>query len=806
MPKRLIILLLLILSFQSVFSQQLDSLLAIQQKADPQEKIYIHFDKGYYNPGETIWFKAYLFSGIYPTEVSKTFYTELLDETGKILYQKTAPISFASAVGSFDIDSNFSKPVIYFRSYTLSMLNSDTNFIYTKAIRILSTKESVTKLKSSVTKTRLSFLPEGGDMVAGLPSTVAFISTNDEELPIKIIGQVLDNQRKKVAELKTLHDGMGKFVLTPEAGKTYTATWQDELGKSYSTALPIASSQGVILKINDEEANKRFTLYRTDQAPEEMKQLHVIAYMNQEIAFRADVNLANKLTATGIFPTNTLPSGILRVTVFDNNFKAVLERITFVDNDDYEFDGDVYMVQKDLKKRGLNKVEILISDTIPSNISLSITDADLQEFNPLEDNIVSHLLLTGELRGKIVNPYYYFFINNDSTSFYLDLVMLTHGWRRYNWDNVFAGKTVPLQWKENNYLALNGQISGLPPNSIGPDLQLSGILRTSDSANNFIVLPVDRKGKVFSDGLIFYDKAKLFFNFNTQKLIFDKSMLVLDNGLRKNNTKAWLDSNLKKSLPQLNAAVVTSNNQVNKKALQMRQQVKSITLENVTVQAKTKTSKEKMDEKYTSGLFSGDAYSFDLLNDPFASSASDIFQYLQGKVAGLQISTGGNGPSLSWRGGTPALYLNEMQADASLLSATPVSDIAYIKIFRPGESIVSGGGGGVIAIYTRKGGDVKPDPNTKGLNYVQVMGYSAVKEFYSPNYATVAEKDVEDVRTTLYWNPSIYLDKTKRRIRFQFYNNDITKRFRLVMEGINAAGKLIHVTKEVISASNEPLK
>jgi hypothetical protein len=118
-------------------------------------------------------------------------------------------------------------------------------------------------------------------------------------------------------------------------------------------------------------------------------------------------------------------------------------------------------------------------------------------------------------------------------------------------------------------------------------------------------------------------------------------------------------------------------------------------------------------------------------------------------------------------------------------------------VFRPGESVVTGSGGGVIAIYTRKGGDAAPNPTAKGLNAVQMTGYSPVKEFYSPDYATPSERDVvDDVRSTLYWNPSIYIDKTRRRLRLQFYNNDVTKRFRLIMEGINTDGKLIHVEKE----------
>src|SRR5215207_6786872 len=123
MFKRFYFSLLLLITCSSAFSQAIDSLLALQRKADPQEKIYVQFDKNYYNPGETIWFKAYLFTGIDPSETSKNFYAELLDEQGNLLSQKTAPIVFSGANGSFDIDSTFAKPAVYFRAYTISMLN-----------------------------------------------------------------------------------------------------------------------------------------------------------------------------------------------------------------------------------------------------------------------------------------------------------------------------------------------------------------------------------------------------------------------------------------------------------------------------------------------------------------------------------------------------------------------------------------------------------------------------------------------------------------------------------------------------------
>ncbi|MBO9659707.1 MAG: hypothetical protein J7527_12875, partial [Chitinophagaceae bacterium] len=216
------------------------------------------------------------------------------------------------------------------------------------------------------------------------------------------------------------------------------------------------------------------------------------------------------------------------------------------------------------------------------------------------------------------------------------------------------------------------------------------------------------------------------------------------------------------------------------------------TLENVIVKSKTKSPVQVLDEKYASGLFSGgDGYQFDLVNDPFAKSAIDIFTYLQGKVAGLQISGQGANTVLTWRQGNPALYLDEMNSDVQMVSSISVQDVAYIKVFRPPFMGGFNGGNGAIAIYTRRGNDVRNEPG-KGLANNKVEGYTLIKEFYSPNYASFSqENEQRDVRSTLYWNPNIEMT-SRKPIVLTFYNNDVTKAFRVIIQGMTRDGKLAY--------------
>lgn len=117
---------------------------------------------------------------------------------------------------------------------------------------------------------------------------------------------------------------------------------------------------------------------------------------------------------------------------------------------------------------------------------------------------------------------------------------------------------------------------------------------------------------------------------------------------------------------------------------------------------------KELDELYTSGLFKGTLNSYYMVptDDPSAMGALTVFHYLQGRIPGLMITTNWPylTPTVRWRMGTPAYFLNEMRVDASVLSTMNINDVGLIKIFRPPFiGAVGGGGSGAIAVYTLKG-------------------------------------------------------------------------------------------------------
>jgi hypothetical protein len=785
-----------------VNAQKLDSMLNIYANNYPQEKIHVQMDKKIYHVGETLWFKAYIFSGADPSLLSRNFYAELSDPSGAILQRKIYPISESSTAGSFDLPKKIDSRHLHFRAYTTWMSNFDTAFYFEKDIHIFGKDDSAGIVTLVPREAKIQFFPEGGDLVAGVENMVALKANDQFGLPVSVKGVIQDHTGKELLMFESVHDGMGRFLLTPDAGDSLVAVWKDEGGVEHRTGLPAARPTGVVLRAIAGNQKILFSVARSTDGGAELKRLTIIGHMHQHLVYKARINLDENFMSGGTIPTNQLPSGVLVLTVFNGDMIPVAERVIFVNNHEYLFTPEIAVQIKGVSKRGKNSLVIDVPDTLRSNLSLAVTDATVDGEFPNDDNIVSRLLLTGEVRGYVHNPYFYFAKQADSLTNLLDLVMMTHGWRRIKWDALSRGQLPVIKNPEQDFLSMKVDVLGVDPYKIPSGESLNVILRKKDSSTQMLSVPHISGSRFGLTGLVFFDTARAFYMFNVNKGLADQAAVTFNTGLLKGSRQAQPLRTAFEGWTAEDSAYLRRNRFISQEIVRVKpvddQKVK--TLAAATVVGKEKTATQKLEERYASGMFAGgDSYTYNLVDDPLASAMTDIFQYLQGKVAGLQITLGngpGGAPSLSWRGGSPQLYLNEMQVDASQLQSTPVTDIAMVKVFRPGSGIgIGGGAGGTIAVYTKKGGDNNTtDPSFKGLPRALLIGYSAPKEFYSPNYLeNSANNEAEDLRTTLYWKPYVLTDKDSRRVNIDFFNNDISKKLRIVLEGFNEDGKLTHI-------------
>lgn len=779
-------------------AQKVDSMMNVYAEQFPQQKVYVQFDKGLYLPGETIYFKAYLFESFQPATTSKNFFAELVDADGNIIQRKVYPIVEASAAGSFDIPDKTIASQYVFRGYTTWMLNFDSAFIFQKKIGIAGKSTSAKATPAQpLSANNLHFFPEGGDLVNTLQSVVAFKANDSEGLPVFVKGNILNNKGNVVTSFTAAHDGMGKFSLTPQPGENYTAQWEDKNGNKYTTALPVAKESGYSLEVSAVGKKRVFTLRHTENLPDNMKTVIVLAHLGQQMVYRARVPMQNTLVQSGTLPVDKLPSGVLQVTLFSEDWQPIAERVLLVNNDNYTFNAKINTLKADLNVRAKNEFEVEVADTVLSNLSLSVTDAAIIGKSD-ENNIISGMLLTGDIKGYVHNPAYYFSNNSDSVRSHLDLVMLTHGWRRFNWQNVVQYQVPKLKFPNDPYPSLQAKVYGINPASpMRSDELLTVIMVGKDSSKQIVMMPKTGKDVFSVENAIFYDTLQLFYQFQRDKRLNSNATVQFDNGLYKGAKKIVFNEDTRPPLFLPDTAALVKLQNLNDRygnAWRLGN-----VLQPVIVKTRVRSKAAELDEKYTSGLFRGqDAISFDFTDDPAAASM-DIFTYLQGRVPGLQINRTGGDVSLTWRNSATSLFLDEMPVEASTLSGMTSADIAYVKVFRPPFFGAFGGGaGGAVAVYTRKGGDVKPVPGV-GLSRGRVVGYSYSKEFYSPDYSTRenSQEVVSDYRSTLYWKPMIFTDATRKKVKIEFYNNDITKSFRIIMEGVNELGKLVRVEKIV---------
>lgn len=792
MLKRVFVLVAVLSSLIS-FSQNIEKNLQNWSLINPIEKVYVHTDRESYTSGQTIWLKAYFLSEYVPSSKSTALYLELLNTSGQIVVRKVFPAFMSESYGQLDLPEDLVSGTYLLRAYSPIMLNQP-GFYYTRKLNIFGSAPKQPSKKAPASALNISFFPEGGNLMERLMNNVAFKAVDEDGLPVNLSIELRNQKEEVITTATAIHDGMGRFALVPQPGELYYAVITHN-GETKKFALPAATTRGVALSVRDAPKGKAFRIEQL-QENETFKAAYMIGQMQNSQVFQVNVP-SGKNQFGGTIETSQLLSGILQITVFNKDNMPLAERLVFIDNKEYILPATLAVDTLNTDERKRNHYSIMLKDTVIGKFSISITDADYETAEMRSQNIYSYFLLNSDLKGYIHNPAWYFG-NDQKASSALDLVMATNGWTRFKWEDAINNTLPNPNYKDMGLISLKGRVNIEGTKKILANKDLVYFIAPSDTSRRKFGMPhffkTDSAGRFAIDSQVFFDRNNvLFSDINGKKSKFIKVKLDQDSLYRPFSVPAF-DIPHKDSMNEASVAKMTD-------AYNDYLKAEGVMLGNVTVRTRVKSKTEQLEETYTSGLFSGGINSrvLDLTNE--VAGSMNIFDYLQGRMAGLSVSRNNEGSyTLSYRGGgmggnNVALFLDEVPTDPTFIESIPVNQIAFVKLM--GNFVGTSGGGAALAIYMKKGADLSAVTES-ATDIIAYNGYAVMKEFYSPNYDVRKPEDAKaDNRLTLLWTPIQYVADVNGKIPVIFYNNDRTKKFKIVAEGVTNDGRFLMMEKIV---------
>ncbi len=285
---------------------------------------------------------------------------------------------------------------------------------------------------------KLQLLPEGGDLVAGLPGRVAVRATNEFGEPADVAGDVLDGRGRKLTTFRTLHDGLGLFELTPAAGQTYQVKLtQPEAAAATPFAVPDALPGGYALRVERPLKTDAEVAIQVQATVAETGLL--VAVQGGRVVWEQGVKLGRRAAQVAM-PTKGLRAGVVQVTLFDAKKVARAERLVFVnqqkqlrltikpDKERYATREKIRLTVQAVDERGL---------PAQGAVALSVVDDQNLAFaDDKQHHLLTWMLAEADLREPLKEPHYYFDPAEKDAPAALDLVLLTHGWRRFRWEQV----------------------------------------------------------------------------------------------------------------------------------------------------------------------------------------------------------------------------------------------------------------------------------------------------------------------------------------------------------------------------------
>ena len=489
-----------------------------QTDTEVQDFVYLLPSKEIAETGEDLWFKAYLINSqtLAPSDRSHTLYLQLRAASDSVVWSEKYPLVSGRANGHIYIGLKWPQGEYFMEGYTMSSFSSDcTKAIRPRRIRVVdrvTQMDSISKkeIKNDAdqklsSKHRFDLYPEGGHLIYGINSVVAFKATYGNGLPEDVSGKVIEDG-KKIGSIKTLHDGMGRFSLTPKSGKEYKVVLDD----GRTILFPTIEREGMSLRVSKNNAKGLSLLVSSSEdAPQTFS---ITAKQNGIVCSTARGTVKGQQVVK--IPIAYLGfQGIVEITLFDAAERPVAERLVYV-NPQKQLTIAATTSQKQYNRRDMGKVRLQVTDTsgnpIKAELAVSIFDKAYL-YLPGHENILSHCFLSEQIRGNIFNPTYYFDNENDDRLAALDLLMMTQGWRNYVWDKELRSREHLLTDGVDGTLTTQREVSLKTQvlNVYAPQVDKSLVILT-DTTGRFTITPqmMDRiPGNIYLNDLL-TDKYK----------------------------------------------------------------------------------------------------------------------------------------------------------------------------------------------------------------------------------------------------------------------------------------------------------
>lgn len=761
----------------------------------PQEKIFVHFDKPTYSTGETIWFKAYLVDAFSnePITLSNVIHVELLDDELNLLDYKILKVDKGGAPGDFKIADSLPPGEYHVRAYTNWMRNFEEGFYYRKTIKVLKTFVDEEEMEVSVSP-RISFFPEGGELVDGLASIVAVKATDQFGNGIEVAGKIINQAGSEVTTFATDELGMGAMLLTPDVNDKFvsTVTFEEE---TYEVNLPRVLDSGYNLRvINRYESDEVTIIVNAKNVPVEGSGL--LAHHSGEVFYSVENKGGDEGFAVRL-NRKAFPAGVCHVTFFDPGGVPRAERLVYANYPESKSirlnkDKEIYSERSKVQL----KLEVMdsLNNNVATNLSLSITPQSIIQQPENGENIINYLMLTSDLIGHVNQPAYYLKQTKESYQS-LDLLMMTQGWRRFRWEEVLNFKeSEPAFWAEDG-IVFSGQVVDYYDRDNPRKSQVSLSILNS---LGFVQGETDENGRFFFSGNDFYDSTSMVFqakrNLKKEGKYRNDVYIKLDQQKppvinqthfhfsplqKQGNEEEYLDE--KKKIEKIDRAF-----NFDKDAIMLNEvEVRGIKeLSNDPFESPFKVYGEPSNRVVVDSVMRGGAF----------INIYDIFRRIPGvQVVGSfpnqSILIGGFG---SVNSSTSPLYLFDgVNITEETLRTISPSSISHVDVLKGADAAIYGaqGANGVVAIFTKSGMGLKDTgPKDMGILSHNHPGYSAVREFFTPDYSEPSDKHAKpDFRTTLYWNPSILVEGQNPSI-MEFYTSDQNGNFDIVVQGITVDG------------------